>query len=84
MERPANRLGNNIRARMEEAGITASQLAYMTGHAADTIVRYINGDRVPRATALWRISRALGCTMDNLMHGVITDDSSCDKEKQWR
>lgn len=73
MERPANRLGNNIRVRMEEMSLTVWGLANRTGHSAATIERYLNGDRVPKATALWKLAKALDCTMEDLMQGVMTD-----------
>lgn len=67
------RLGQNIVAQLQKIGRSSTWLARQTKKADDTILRYITGRRVPTAIALYRISLAIGCTMEELMEGVLDD-----------
>ena len=66
-------LGNNIQRRLDEIGKTPEWLAERTNKAVDTIIRYITGATVPKAIALWKIAKAMDCTMDSLMEGIGSD-----------
>lgn len=63
-------IGENICSRMRQKDITQRELASRVGLTEVTMSRYINGLRQPTAYALYRISRALGCKMEDLMRGV--------------
>lgn len=63
-------VGGNIYSRMKQQDITQRELASRVGLTEVTMSRYINGLRQPTAYALYRISRALGCKMEDLMRGV--------------
>jgi transcriptional regulator with XRE-family HTH domain len=51
--------------------MTQRMLAAYADMTDVSISRYISGDRAPRALALYRISKALNCTMEDLMYGVF-------------
>lgn len=63
-------IGKNIRSRMLKEGILQNRLAQRTGLTDVTLSRYVNGKRQPTVYALYRISWALGCTMDDLVEGI--------------
>lgn len=66
-------LGNNIFARLQEIGMSQYRLAYKLGINQGTLSKWINGLREPKASMLYKISKILGVTMDELMRG--TDDA---------
>ena len=71
MEGKANlyAIGNNIVKRLEEIGMTQYRLAKLLGVNQGTLSKWING-RDMKASMLYRISRILGVTMNELMEGI--------------
>lgn len=47
-----------------DRGLTQARLAEMIGCPRQTIARWETGARVPRLTYLVKLSRALGCSLD--------------------
>jgi len=70
-QRACMRIGDNIARYLNRAGMTQRMLAAYADMTEVSISRYISGDRAPRALALYRISKALNCTMEDLMNGVF-------------
>ena len=70
-QRARMRIGDNIDRYLKRAGMTQRMLAAHADITEVSISRYISGDRAPRATVLYRISKALNCTMEDLMYGVF-------------
>ena len=52
--------------------MTQYRLAKLLGITQSTLSRWVNGQREPKALNLYRTSKILGVTMDELMEG--TDD----------
>ena len=63
-------LGNNIVNRLQEIGMSQRRLAKLIGVTESALSRWVNGQREPRASMLYKISKILGVTMDDLMKGV--------------
>lgn len=57
---------------MKEKNLTQKDLAGLSGVGQGAISQYIGGLRSPRAGELWKLSKALGVTMDNLWTGEVT------------
>ena len=70
-QRACMRIGDNIDRYLKRAGMTQRMLAAYADITEVSISRYISGDRAPRATVLYKISKALNCTMEDLMYGVF-------------
>lgn len=70
-QRACMKIGDNIARYLNRAGMTQRMLAAHADMTEVSISRYISGDRAPRALALFRISKALNCTMEDLMYGVF-------------
>lgn len=70
-------LGNNIVSRLEEIGMTQYRLAAKLGINQGTLSKWVNGLREPKASALYKISKILGVTIDELMKGVDDDSDRC-------
>ena len=51
---------------LEASGMTQKQLADLTGMTQVSVSRYINGDRIPRASVAAKIADVLGVTCDYL------------------
>ena len=66
-------LGNNISFWLEVRGISQRELAERIGVTAVSISRYITGKRVASGMTLYKISRVLGCTMEDLLKGVYIE-----------
>lgn len=64
----------NIARHLVRKGWTQKQLAERIGLTESTMSRYMNGTRQPTAYALLRMSRAFGCTVDDLVQGL--DDNT--------
>lgn len=62
-----NIIGERIAGLLMEQGKTKRELAKQVGAAEASISRYIKGDRVPKATILANISKALHTTTDYLL-----------------
>lgn len=59
---------NNIRYFREKAGLTQGQLAEKMGMALDSISRYENNKREPRASDLRHMAEIFNCTVDDLLN----------------
>ena len=70
-QRACMRIGDNIARYLNRAGTTQRMLAAYADITEVSISRYISGDRAPRVTVLYKISKALNCTMEDLMYGVF-------------
>lgn len=68
-------IGKNIDNQMKAAGLSQRELAERAGITEVTISRYINGARIPKATALLAIAEALGCSIEALLQGVKYDET---------
>lgn len=68
-----NATGDNIKALLEERGMSQRELAEMIGVTNVTMSRWINGQRQPTAYALLRISRVFGKSVEELMEGVDSE-----------
>ena len=65
------RLGQNIRTRMRQRGMTQSELAERAGVTKAAMSAYVNGRRQMGVSALNGICDALGCTWHDLMKDVV-------------
>jgi Zn-dependent peptidase ImmA (M78 family)/transcriptional regulator with XRE-family HTH domain len=66
---PTNEVGNLIRKQREAMQMTVAQLAVRVGVSRNTITNYEAGKTEPNASDLVRLSRALGCTVNDLLSG---------------
>jgi len=66
-------LGENIKARREQLGMTATQLAGEAHVTIGAISQFEKSISVPNAYTFSAIADALGVTMDELMNGKRTD-----------
>lgn len=57
---------NNIGEILEKKGITQKELANLIGATEVSMSRYVNGDRVPKATTCIQIAKALDCNVEEL------------------
>ena len=65
-------LGENIRARRENVGMTQTALAGLAQCTVGAISQFESCRTVPNAYTFAAIARALGVTMDELMNGKPT------------
>ncbi|WP_444890273.1 helix-turn-helix domain-containing protein [Microbulbifer sp. DLAB2-AA] len=63
-------LGNNVRRIRKEVGISQQQVADATGMSKNTISNIETGKTAANSNSVLKISKALGCTVDELMKGV--------------
>ena len=63
-------IGNNIIDRLRWCKMTQRELAARTGVTEVTLSRWINGNRQASSYGLYRISKVLNCTMEDLMKGI--------------
>lgn len=61
------KLGERITTILSEKGLTQRELASEAGITQVSLSRYLSGERVPKATVLMQISKALGVSLDYLM-----------------
>lgn len=64
-------LGNNIASWLVKRLMTQRELAEKIGTTEVSVSRYVTGQRVPSGPLLFKIARALGCTVEDLMQGVF-------------
>ena len=62
-------LGRNLKLWLEVRGISQRELAERIGVTEVSISRYVNGQRVASSYTLYKISKVLGCTMEDLLRG---------------
>lgn len=60
-------LSDNIRKLRKLIGLKQSELAEKTGVHQKDISRWENGERIPNATSLSKLAKALQCTLDDLI-----------------
>jgi len=63
-------LGERIRARRVEKGLTQQQLADRIGKGVGSVSRYERDEFEPRSAVLRRLAEALGCSVDFLITGT--------------
>lgn len=61
------KIGENLRRIMKEKNITQEELSYRTGIAQPSISRYLNGKTMPTVRPIHKITRAIECTVDELI-----------------
>ena len=66
---PTNEVGNLIRKQREAVHMTVAHLASRVGVSRNTITNYEAAKTEPNASDLVRLSWALGCTINDLLHG---------------
>lgn len=64
-------IGDNIKTRLKAAGRTQASLSRETKIEAPLIWRYVEKERAPGVRNLWRIAKALNCTMEDLCEEVF-------------
>lgn len=67
--------GGRLYAELQIHGMSQKELARKAGTTEVTISRYIKGTRIPKATMLQKISKALGTTPDHLLGIKELEDS---------
>ena len=67
-DRFATEVGERIRRIMDKRGITQEDLSESTGISQTMISRYILGKNIPGLHAADKISRALRCTVNDLLY----------------
>ena len=65
-------VGRNIRARRRVMSLSQQALAGTLGVSFQQVQKYENGTNRVSASALWRISQALGCSANDLFEGNPT------------
>lgn len=65
-------LGSNIKFWLEVRGISQRELAERIDITEVSISRYVAGQRAPSSLTLCKISKVLGCTMEDLLSGCNT------------
>ena len=68
---PVNNVGNQIRRQREAMQMTVAQLAARVGVSRNTMTNYEAGKTEPNASDLVRLSDALGCAINDLVHSGI-------------
>lgn len=66
---PSNEVGNLIRKQRDAMHMTVARLASRIGVSRNTITNYEAGKTEPSASDLVRLSGALGCAINDLLHG---------------
>lgn len=66
-------VGDNIARHLARKGWTQRRLAEEIGITEVTMSRYTCGTRQPTVYALYRMSHALGCTMEDLCYGIDSE-----------
>ena len=56
-----------VRERMYDARISQRELAKLSGIAENTLGRYLNGKRIPRADKIIKLATVLNCTVSELI-----------------
>jgi len=67
-------IGNNIGNYIARERMTQREFAGKLHITEVSVSRYISGQRIPKATLLYRMAKALGCTMEDLCYGLEEQD----------
>lgn len=76
-------LGERIRARREEAGLTRRKLSNASGVGYDSLYSIEAGRRLANLSTLHRIANSLGTNSTELLHGIFpwdTDERPADSD----
>lgn len=60
-------IGDRLAIRLAKVGMTQRDLAKMLNVTEVSVSRYVNNQRVPKASVLARIADILSCTTDELL-----------------
>lgn len=63
----SKKFSESVRRHMYVMGISQRELSKMSGIPENTLGRYLNGKRVPRADKIINIANALNCTTSELI-----------------
>ena len=63
-------IGNNIAYQIAKNGWTQRECSEKLRITEVSMSRYISGQRIPKATLLYRMSKVFGCTMEELCSGL--------------
>lgn len=66
----------NIVHKLQENSITPKNMAKRLNVTNETFFRWINGERMPTAYALYRMAKIFNCTMEELMEGIENENFS--------
>ena len=64
------KIAQNINEQLVRHGMTQKELATKSNMTEVNVSRYCSGARMPKATAIYAMAKAFGCTMEELMKGV--------------
>lgn len=81
------RLPARLRAHRERLGLTQEALAERAHVRVQSISRMETSDMQPSVAMLWRVSRALGCTMGDLLDDAKDQEPAADERAMiaaWR
>lgn len=60
-------IAENIKAILEEKGMEQKDLAQAIGVSPSSVSRWISGEKMPRASSIDAICKALGCTRNDII-----------------
>ena len=63
-------LGKIISYQLEKNNLTQKYLAWKLGVTESAMSRWCKGEREPRGSIVYKMSKIFGCTMDELMEGT--------------
>ena len=63
--------GKNVKKRLVDMERTQTWLCLEIDMPLNTMSQYMMGRRMPKAETLYKIAKALNCSMDSLMEGVF-------------
>jgi len=66
-------IGDNIGNQIARNHMTQRECAEKLHITEASMCRYIAGQRTPKATLLYRMSRLFGCTMEDLCYGIDSE-----------
>jgi transcriptional regulator with XRE-family HTH domain len=69
-------IGQTVRLRRRELGLTQVALGEVVGVSFQQVQKYERGSNRISFSRLVEISRALGCTISDLTHGLDTDENN--------
>lgn len=61
------RVGSKLQAMRKGSGLTRRELAGMAGVGTTTVARFERGEGAARLSTACKLTRALGCTLDELV-----------------
>lgn len=73
MNRDKDIIGLNIKNLMEAYGYSQQELALEADISQSSLSQYINGERMPNAKVIYKITKVLDCTLDELFDESILD-----------